>query len=495
MSHHLSLTALVVDDEPQIRTSFGVMLKGMGFKDVIAAPDSREVMPLLQARAKHLSVLSMQDDCAPVSVVLLDLSMPHCSGAELLGDLTAAWPHLPVIIITAKNDLDTAVDCMRQGAFDYLVKPVEKARFESGVRRATEVAQLRSEVSSLKTRLLSAGLAHEDAFAGIVTVNPKMRAIFQYVEAIAPSDRPVLITGETGVGKELIARAVHDISRPGGAFVAVNAAGLDDTMFSDALFGHVKGAYTGADTARGGLILEAAGGTLFLDEIGDAFDSSQVKLLRLLQERKYYPLGSDTPMMSDVRVVVATNHDLPALMAAGKFRKDLYYRLAAHQVFIPPLRERPDDIPLLVGHFLEEAARSLNKKRPTAPPELVALLRSYRLPGNVRELQAMIHDAVARHKSGVLSLESFKNAIGGGRMPQRAVLSRSVETGSVGSAGSGPESVFDACTSENLPTFKEAEEQLTARALELAGGNQGIAALLLGITRQALNKRLSRKAL
>ncbi|MBI5888522.1 MAG: sigma-54-dependent Fis family transcriptional regulator [Deltaproteobacteria bacterium] len=480
MSYHISLTALVADDEPQIRTSFGVMLKSMGFKDVIAAPDSREVMPLLLARTKRLS---MPDDSAPVSVVLLDLSMPHRSGTELLGDLTAAWPHLPVIIITAKNDIDTAVKCMRSGAFDYLVKPVEKARFESSIRRATEVAELRSEVSSLKTRLLSAGLAHEDAFAGIVTVNRKMRAIFQYVEAIAPSDRPVLITGETGVGKELIARAVHDISRPKGGFVAVNAAGLDDTMFSDALFGHVKGAYTGADAARGGLILEAAGGTLFLDEIGDAGDSSQVKLLRLLQERKYYPLGSDTPMMSDVRVVVATNHDLSALMAAGKFRKDLYYRLAAHQVFIPPLRERPEDIPLLVGRFIEEAARAMNKKRPTAPPELVTLLRSYHLPGNVRELQAMIHDAVARHKSGVLSLESFKNAIGGGRMPPRAVSGRSVNG-----------SVFDACSSENLPTLKEAGEQLTARALELAGGNQGIAAMLLGITRQALNKRLSRRS-
>jgi transcriptional regulator with PAS, ATPase and Fis domain len=193
--------------------------------------------------------------------------------------------------------------------------------------------------------------------------------------------------------------------------VALNVAGLDDTMFSDTLFGHKKGAFTGADQARDGMIACAGKGTLFLDEIGDLNESSQIKLLRLLQEHEYYPVGSDSFRKSDARIVLATNHDLQKLIATGKFRNDLYYRLCAHQIHIPPLRERLDDIPMLLDHFLDSAAKELNKKKPTPPGELVTLLTLYSFPGNVRELEAMVFDAVARHTSGILSMESFRKVI------------------------------------------------------------------------------------
>jgi PAS domain S-box-containing protein len=336
---------------------------------------------------------------------------------------------------------------------------------------------LRLEVSSLRQHLFSDRLGHEEAFSSIVTRSKKMRAVFQYVEVISESQQSVLITGETGVGKELIARVLHTLSGRTGAYVTVNVAGLDDAVFSDTLFGHKKGAYTGADSAREGLIAHAADGTLFLDEIGDLKESSQVKLLRLLQEQSYYPLGSDTPQRSNARIIVATNRDLEKFMSEGKFRKDLYYRLIAHHVQIPPLRERKEDIPLLLDHFLDKASYALNKKKPTSPPELLTLLAAYDFPGNVRELEALVTDAVARHRSGVLSMERFKEVIGRDLRSSRSSLS-------------GEGTPLD--ISAHFPTLKEAEDFLIREALKRSHGNQRIAASFLGITSQALNKRLRR---
>jgi DNA-binding NtrC family response regulator len=335
-------------------------------------------------------------------------------------------------------------------------------------------------MTSLKHRLLTDQLEHEEAFSSIVTRSTQMRAIFQYVEVIAQSEQPVLITGETGVGKELIAKAIHAISGQKGDFVAVNVAGLDDSMFSDTLFGHRKGAYTGADQSREGLILRASGGTLFLDEIGDLNESSQVKLLRLLQERTYYPLGSDVPQETDARIVVATNQNIQDVSSQGRFRKDLYYRLRAYHIHIPPLRERKEDIPLLLYYFLDEAATSLKKKRPTPTPELVQLLTAYDFPGNVRELRAMIYDALARHTSDKLSMESFREFI---RMDEAEVSSIRPSPGD----GNALIRIFG-----RFPNLKEVEEFIIIEALERANRNQGAAALLLGMTRQALNRRLHR---
>lgn len=458
-------TILLVDDEEDILFSMRTLFRSAGYADVLTEPDSRRVMGLLERRV--------------VSLVLLDLSMPFLSGYDLLKEIVRAQPHLPVIIVTAANEVEMAVECMKAGAFDYFVKPVERSRLLASVQRARELHGLRSEVSSLARHLISGRLDHEEAFAPIITCSDAMRGIFQYLEAVAVTDQPVLIQGETGTGKELAARAVHDASGRTGAFVAVNAAGLDDLMFSDTLFGHRRGAYTGADRAREGLIAQAAGGTLFLDEIGDLSEGSQVKLLRLLQEHEYYPLGSDTPRRSDARIVLATNCDLQEMMGSGTFRRDLYYRLSAHRVTLPPLRERREDIPLLVDHFLERAAAALHKKRPTLPSELFTYLSAYPFPGNIRELQALVSDAVARHQHGVLSLESFKAVVAVPHSSPPADVPRQIAE--------------IAGASDRLPTLKEAEDALIAEALRLAGGNQGVAASYLGITRQALNKRLIRR--
>jgi two-component system, NtrC family, nitrogen regulation response regulator GlnG len=399
------LPVLLVDDEPQILRSASVLLRASGVAQVITLEDSRAVMPLLAEQE--------------MGVVVLDLTMPFISGQALLEHITADYPDLPVILLTATNDLETAVQCMQAGAIDYLVKPVENNRLISSVQRALELRGLRTEVLSLKERLLSDTPFHREAFAEIITQSKAMQAIFRYVEAIAPSPQPVLVTGETGTGKEPIARAIYRLRGGHGELIAVDVAGLDDTMFSDTLFGHTRGAFTGADRPRDGLITQATEGTLFLDEIGDLTAASQVKLLRLLQDGSYYPLGADRPRQSRARIVVATNYDVAQRVSEGLFRKDLYYRLRAHHIQIPPLRARREDLPLLVNHFLEKAAQALHKPSPTPPLALYRLLQGYAFPGNVRELEAMLFDAVARHQGDLLSLQSFKAAIAADRPPPK----------------------------------------------------------------------------
>ena len=456
---------LLVDDEEQSLTSFEMALRSVSLNHFIKCRDSREVIPLLTDRE--------------VEIILLDLRMPYITGDELLPAIISDFPETPVIIITGANDVETAVKCMKLGAFDYMVKPVERSRLIGGVKRAIELRELQRENRLLRAHVLSDKLEHPEVFSEIVTRSARMRSIFQYVEAIAASPRPLLITGETGVGKELVARAVHRLSRRKGAFVPVNVAGLDDNVFADTLFGHKKGAFTGAEQARGGLLEQAAGGSLFLDEIGDLSHASQVKLLRLLQDGEYFPLGSDMAKRSDARVLVATNQDLNTLQTNGRFRKDLYYRLCDHHVHIPPLRERMEDLPLLLNHFLEKASTTLNKSRPTPPEEILTLLSAYHFPGNVREMESMVFDSVSSHRSGKLSMDVFKSHIFQKPPAPDKEQPQQVQ-------GEGVSVAF----SERLPTLKELEQNLVDEAMRRAGGNQSIAALSLGITRQALNKRL-----
>ena len=464
-----SLPVLLVDDEEQFLLSMSFTLSTEGINNIIQCQDSREVILLL----------SQQDS----SLVLLDLSMPHISGRDLLPLIVQDYPDIPVIIVTALNEVETAVECMKAGAFDYLVKPVDDVRLLACIRRAISLSEVRRENRLLKDYLLTDKLEHPEVFSGIITQNRAMRAIFQYVEAIAKTVLPVLITGETGVGKELIARAIHKLSGRQGEFVAVNVAGVDDHFFSDTLFGHRRGAFTGADRDRKGLIEQAAGGILFLDEIGDLSTESQVKLLRLIEERKYYPLGSDIPKLTDARIVVATHQDIESVQAREKFRRDLFYRLRTHHIHLPPLRDRKEDIPPLVEHFLGKAAQSLGKKKITPPRELFTLLAAYHFPGNIRELEGMIYDAVSQHRSGVLSLESFREKI----MPRQRDGQGSPSQESE-SHPAGPEVIFP----ERLPTLKEFEQALIDETLKRAGGNQTIAAQMLGLTRRALNNRLRR---
>jgi len=466
---NLDAPILLVDDEQQILFSYSLMLRSAGMENILTIKDSRKVLPLLTKQN--------------VAVIILDLIMPHISGTELLTKIKLEFPHIPVIVMTALNELEKAVECMKCGASDYLVKPVEESRFISSIRKALELRDLRNEIISLKRHLLTGELEHRAAFSSIITRSKKMFAIFHYIEAIAKSQKPVLITGETGVGKELIAKAIHEVSGLNGSYIAVNVAGLDDTMFSDTLFGHKKGAYTGADRDREGLIVKASGGTLLLDEIGDLNISSQVKLLRLLEEGIYYSLGADLPEKSNARIIACSNQDIQKLISEGKFRKDLYYRLCAHHIHIPPLRERLQDIPLLLDYFLEEASKSLKKKKPAPTPELITLLSNYHYPGNIRELQAMVYDAVAQHESGKLSLDTFKRF-----MKQKDSLPQN-RISLISNNGISLTDIFG-----HFPTLKEVEEYVINEALKCSEGNQGKAAVLLGITRQALNQRLKKKS-
>lgn len=463
---------LIVDDEEQFLLSASVILSSEGITNVLQCEDSRKVISMMR-----------RDD---VSAVMLDMSMPYVSGMEVLEMIEDEFPEVPVIIITALNEVDTAVECMKKGAFDYIVKPVDEQRMITTLKRAVELRDVRNENRLLKKYLLSDKLDHPEFFTHIITKSNAMKSIFQYVEAISQTALPVLITGETGVGKELIAQAIHNASKRKGEFVTVNVAGLDDNLFSDTLFGHRKGSFTGAERDRKGLIEQAAGGTLFLDEIGDLRMESQVKLLRLLQEKKYYPLGADVPKHTDARIVVATNKDITAMQKKGEFRKDLYYRLWAHHIHIPTLKERKEDIKLLVDHFLDKASKELRKKRPTPPKELYILLANYHFPGNIRELEGMIFDAVSRHKSGILSLDSFRDKI----QFEKGIDESDEFFSNIDFLSEEDDTVIR--YPSQLPTLKEAEFMLIEEAMKRAEDNQTIASEMLGLSRRALNNRLQR---
>jgi transcriptional regulator with PAS, ATPase and Fis domain len=334
----------------------------------------------------------------------------------------------------------------------------------------------------LNDKLREGSLKHPEAFAEMITNSPKMMLLFNYAESIAATSQPVLIRGETGTGKELMAKAIHRLSGKAGEFVAVNVAGLDDNVFSDTLFGHVKGAFTGADAERPGLIERAAEGTLFLDEIGDLSASSQIKLLRLLQEKEYMPLGRDTNRKSSARIIASTHVDLWQLQQKEQFRQDLHYRLRTHRIIIPPLRERKEDIGSLVEHFVHSASELLNKRKPRLPLELMALLEGYHFPGNIRELQGMVLDAVALNDGLVLPLTVFREHIAQARQAESGLHHGDGDVGL-------PMRFTDRFT-DPLPTIKQATRMLVEEAMSRAGNNQSTAASMLGISQQALSKRL-----
>jgi len=456
------LPLLLVDDEPSAIKALEWALRAQGLDNLLSCSDGVQALEMLKERE--------------IEVVLLDLNMPRMDGGEVLKRVVQEYPEVPVIIISAVDEVDTAVQCVKEGAFDYLVKPGDQDRLRLSVQRAIEMRDLRRQVGSLQKRLLSEGLQNPDIFEEIVTRDGGMMNVFRYVEAIAPTPCPVLVTGETGTGKELIARAVHRASERKGEFVAVNVAGLDDALFSDALFGHTKGAFTGAAGDRLGLVESARDGTIFLDEIGDLSIPSQVKLLRLLQEHEYYPVGSDNPKRSEARVVVATSQNLEELESAGKFRRDLYYRINAHRVQLPPLRERHGDLALLVHHFTDQTARLLKRERPEVSPAFLKLLERYAFPGNVRELQSLIQDAVSRHTTGQLSPKLLRP-----RLRKTDLCETALDT-------TQPTILFPG----TLPTIKQAVDLLVTEALARTKGSQRAAARLLGISQPALSMRLKR---
>jgi DNA-binding NtrC family response regulator len=457
---------LLIDDEQDILQSYRRTLKFNKISNLLLCSDSREVQTILE----H----------TPCSAIILDLFMPHVTGQQILVETKNRYPDIPVIVVTGSNQVATAVDCMKNGAYDYIVKPVDDSRLIASLRNALEMNALHEENRLLRERILETGLKKPQLFSAIITISESMKSIFSYIEAIAASSRPVLITGESGTGKELLARALHDSSGRTGKFVAVNVGGLDDTVFSDTLFGHRKGAFTGADAERSGLIEQASGGTLFLDEIGTLDKGSQVKLLRLLQEREYYQLGSDTHKISNVVIVAATNEDLLARMRDGTFRSDLYFRLMTHTIRIPPLRERSEDIPVLIDFFITEACQSMGKVKPALDGDVVPLLTGYSFPGNVRELQALIFDTVGRARDSKISIDYFIDHIrrhSGGTIPAPVKIAESRYFQYFG----------------EIPKLKDVEEFLINEAMKKAKGNQSAAAQILGVSQSGLSRRFSKE--
>jgi DNA-binding NtrC family response regulator len=452
-----SASILVVDDEESALRAARRALRVHGYEHVLTCSDPRETLAMLKEHR--------------VELLLLDLLMPHMNGEEVLTEVAQRHPQLPVIVITAEQDVRTAVRCMKLGASDYLLKPVGAEQLAETVERVLEQNALRWENRRLREQFFAEKLEHRDCFDEILTEDPGMLRVFGYIEAISRGSHPVLITGATGTGKELVARALHRVSGREGEFVAVNVAGLDDAMFSDTIFGHTPGAYTGATGKRAGMIERAGTGTLFLDEIGDLAEASQVKLLRLLQEGEYYALGSDTPGRLRARVVAATHAD------PSGFRQDLYYRLRSYHVQIPPLRERLGDLPLLVEHFLGLASDDLGKPKPTVPSELYLYLANFNFPGNVRELRSMVFDAVARHEQGVMSLASFLELMG---------MTEDAEPAATGADEVGLAFPYP------MPSLKQIDESAIAEALARVQGNQSAAARMLSVSRPTIARYLQR---
>ena len=459
---------LIVDDDVTALTLYETILKSAGYKNIIICNDGAEVE------------LRLQDN--DISLVLLDINLPGLNGIEVLEQIAGTRANLPVVMITGDDDLQTVINCMKKGAYDYITKPPARIRLITAVRKALEWRELNSELWTMGRRVLDgAALKNPKAFSKLVTVSDSMLAIFQYVEAVAGTNRPILIIGESGTGKELLARAIHESSGKQGAMVTVNAAGLDDALFSDTLFGHKKGAFTDAHADRLGLVERATGGTLFLDEIGDLTPASQVKLLRLLQEREYYQLGSDVARSTDARIIAATCVNLGERIENGRFRRDLYFRLMAHQVTLPPLRDKSEDLMPLTKVLLLEAARELGRVIPRLPKELNSLLSSYDFPGNVRELHSLVFDALTRTNGNVLNLAPFRSLVHG----KNTLVASSYE---VDIDYDRLVEIFD-----HFPTMKEITDNVITAALEKSGGNQSLASRMLGVNQSTLSRRIARK--
>lgn len=361
---------LIVDDEPSIRKVLSAQLRRQGH-EVVAVDDGAAAMTRLEEEAFH--------------VVVSDLKMPQVGGLELLTWVREQHPGLPVILITAHGTVDTAVEALKQGAFDYISKPFDQAELQAVVAKAIAVE------SRNTTRLQPSGTSRFD----IVGTTPRMREVFAMVERVAPSPSNVLITGESGTGKELVARAIHGQStRAGCAFIQINCGAIPDNLFEAELFGYQRGAFTGAVADKPGRFELAEGGTLFLDEVGELPLEMQVKLLRALQERQIDRVGGLHPIPIDVRLVAATNADLAAAVEEGRFRRDLFYRLNVIPISLPPLRERIDDVPLLAEHFLRRFNERLGKEVHRLEPAAMAMLMEHDWPGNIRELENVMERVV-----------------------------------------------------------------------------------------------------
>ncbi|MGL1935411.1 MAG: sigma-54 dependent transcriptional regulator [Fibrobacterales bacterium] len=436
---------LIVDDESDFLDAAQLTLLLGGFTHVDVLNDSRKVLAFLRN--------------TEIDIITLDLTMPYFPGEELLKKIVDEFPHIYVIILSGVMDVEMVINCMRYGAKDYIIKPIDDERLCTTISGAARECRLRDENALLSKKCLMGTVDNSAAFGNIITSSPKMQNLFSYAEAIAVSPLSVLVTGETGTGKELIAKALHNLKHADAPFVACNVAGIDDIAFSDTLFGHIKGAFTGADIVRSGMIEKAQGGTLFLDEIGDLSPESQVKLLRLLQEGEYIPLGADEPKKSSAWIVVATHRDLGN---QPSFRKDLFFRLKAHCIQIPPLRDRLEDIPLLVHHFVAKYKPDLpDTERVTLSRKIERFVAGQSLTGNIRELEGIVADL------------AFTDGI----MPNGTTAEDQVFK-------AGDRQLV--LKFDDFPTMNEIKIEVIKNAVTQCGGNKTSAASLLGVSRQTI---------
>lgn len=448
-----SLRIVVVDDEPAQRELIGGFLTKQGH-EVFAAGSGAEA--LAHARDRQ------------VDLVLSDCRMPGMSGPDLLQKIKAVNPEIPLILMTAYGTVETAVQAMKDGAADYLTKPLDLEELLVRVGRVTEQARLKSEVRELQRQLVE-----RHRLEGIIGESGRMQEVLALVTRVAPSDATVLIRGESGIGKELIARAIHFNSRrAAGPLVSLNCAALPEQLLESELFGHERGAFTGAVAQRKGRFEQANGGTIFLDEIGDLSPTLQVKLLRVLQERAFERVGGNKTLSVDVRVLAATHRDLEQAMRDGTFREDLYYRLNVVTIQIPPLRDRREDIPLLLDHFLRKFAEKSRREVTGLTAAARDALLKYDYPGNIRELENLVERAVLLCRGRVIDLEDLPAAV---RPGERSA---------------------DQPESQRLPDILGHIERQTIReALERCGGVQTQAAEALGISERVLRYKMKKYGL
>ena len=402
-----------------------------------------------------------------VDAVVTDINMREMSGLELCDRIVAAHPEVPVIVITAFGNLDAAIAAIRAGAYDFLTKPFEITVLALSLERAVQHRRLHAEVKRLRR-----GVEESRRMGALLGSSAAMQEVYALIERVADTDTSVLVTGETGTGKELAARALHDRSRRhGGPFVAINCAAVPETLLESELFGHARGAFTDARAARAGLFSQANGGTLFFDEIGELPLALQPKLLRVLQERKVRPVGSDTEMPFDIRLVCATNCDLDSAVEEKRFREDLYFRINVITVKLPPLRARGGDVLLLAQHFLERSAAKAERPVTGIAPEAAKLLVAYPWPGNVRELHNCLERAVALARYDQITVADLPDKIQHHR-PSYLVVASDDPSG--------------------LVSLEEMERRYILRVIEAVAGNKTLAAQILKMGRKTLYRKLER---
>jgi DNA-binding NtrC family response regulator len=443
----MKFNILIVDDEKNIREGLGKALELEGYRTLLAA-DGEQAM--------------VQVEKEEIDLIIADLKMPGLSGEELLKKVVSAYPTVPVIILTGHGTIESAVKAMRDGAYDFLTKPLNLERLSLLVKRALSNREL-----FLQHRALQEELGRRNKFPRIIGKSERMQKIFEVVSQVAPTKASVLITGESGVGKEMIADAIHFNSpRKDKPYIKVHCAALTETLLESELFGHEKGSFTGAISRRRGRFELAGGGTIFLDEIGEINQSVQIKILRVLHEKKFERVGGEETIEADVRIISATNKDLKQEIAANNFREDLYYRLNVVNLHIPPLRERQDDIPLLMATFLKEFTEENKKKIEGIDPKARLVLSQYPWPGNVRELRNCIESAVVLCKGTVISVDDLPPYLSASSEKEYIKLNTGI-------------------------SLADAEKQIITFTLNSCGGNKSRTAEVLGIGRKTLHRKLS----